>query len=179
MITADRGRRIAAVLFLVTAALFAVGVAAEDDTHTETGVESSDTAAEQPASESGDAHEDGAEEPGSDEGAGDGVEGGEQGHDESSEEETVLGIDAESPVTVTLAVLASVALATGLWFTNRRPVAIAAVAVGALFALFDIAEVVHQLDESKNGLAMLAASIALGHGLAAGLAGRSALHPQV
>lgn len=178
MITADRARRAAAVLFLVTAALFAVGVAAEDDTHAETGVESSDAAAEQPASESGDAHEEGAEEPGSEEDGGAAVDGGERGHDESSEEKTVLGVHAESPATVTLAVLASIALAAGLWFTNRRPVAIVAVAVGALFALFDVAEVVHQLDESKNGLAVLAAAIAVGHAVAAGLAGRSALDRQ-
>lgn len=36
------------------------------------------------------------------------------------------------------------------------------------FAIFDIAEVAHQLDESNNALAALAAAIAVGHLLAAG-----------
>lgn len=178
MITVERGRRIAAVLFVVTAALFAVGVAAEGDTHTETGVESSNASAEQPTSQSGEAHDEGAEEPGTHVDEGSNAEGGEASHHESSTEGTVLGIDAESPVTVTLAVLASIALAAGLWFTNRRAVAVAAAAVGVLFAVFDIAEVVHQLDESKNGLAVLAAVVAVGHAGAAGFAGRSARGPQ-
>ena len=174
MITAERARRAAAVLFLVTAALFAVGVAAEDDTHTETGLESSDASAEQPEAESGEAHDEGAEEPGDEADEGSESEGGEAGHDESSEEETVLGLDVESPATVTLAVLASIVLAAGLWFTTRRAPAVAAAAVGVLFAVFDIAEVLHQLDESSTGLALLAATIAVGHAAAAALAGRGA-----
>lgn len=173
MITGDRGRRIAAVLFLVTAALFAVGVAAEGNSHTETGVESSGTAAEQPEAETGEAHDEAAEEPGTHVDQGSNGEGGDASHDESSEEVTVLGIDPESPVTVTLAVLASIALAAGLWFTSRRSVAVAATAVGVLFALFDIAEVLRQLDESNTGLAALAAVVAVGHAAAAALAGRS------
>ena len=85
----------------------------------------------------------------------------------------MLGIDVESPATVALAVLASIALAAGLWLTKQRAVAVAAVVVGALFALFDIAEVAHQLDESRTGLAVLAGVIAVGHAAAAALSGRS------
>jgi hypothetical protein len=171
MITVDRARRAAAILFVVTAALFAVGVAAEDDTHSEPAAESSSTPAEQPAGESGEAHEEGAEETGDEAEEGSGREGDDAGHDESAEDETVLGIDAESPATVTLAVLVSIALAAGLWFTKRRAVAIAAAVAAILFAVFDIAEVAHQLDESNNALAALALTVAVGHLLAGAGAG--------
>ena len=171
MRSVNRGRRLAAILLVVTAALLVLGVRAEDDTHDET----SETVVDQPAGEAGEGHieGEGSEEGGEEEGAEEGE--GEAGHDEAAEDETVLGVDAESPATVTLAVLVSLALAAGLWFTNRRSVAIAAVFVAVLFALFDIAEVAHQLDESRTGLAVLAIVIAVGHAGAAVLAARSAL----
>jgi hypothetical protein len=53
-------------------------------------------------------------------------------------------------------------------------IAVAAVVVGVLFAAFDGAEVAHQLDESKNGLAALAVVIAVGHLAAAVAAARAA-----
>lgn len=168
-------RRLAAILLVVTAALFVIGVSAEDDTHNE----ATETVADQPAGEAEEGQveaeesEEGPDEGGEAEGERSATEG-EEGHDEGAEDETVLGVDAESPATVTLAVLASLALAAGLWFTNRRSVAIATVAVALLFAVFDIAEVSHQLDESRTGLAVLAAVIAIGHVGAAALTGRSA-----
>jgi hypothetical protein len=174
MITANRARRAAAILFVLTATLFAVGVAAEDDAHAAPAAESPATTAEQPSSESAEAHDEGAEEPGNEVEEGAEPEGAEAGHDESSGEETVFGIDAESPATVTIAVLTSITLAAGLWFTKRRAAAVGAVAVGVLFALFDIAEVIHQLDESRTGLAVLAVIVAVCHVGAATLAGRAA-----
>lgn len=168
MTGADVGRRIAAILLVVPAALFVVGVAVEGNTHAEPSNEQSGTAAERPAGESGGAHQEGGET----------VEGGtggaEEGHDESAGGETVLGIDAESPATVSLLVLISVALAVGLWFTTRRWIAVAAALAAGLFAVVDIAEFFRQLDESRTGLAILAMTIAAGHTVAAACAGRSA-----
>jgi len=170
------GRRVAAILLVVTAVLFAIGVSVENDTHAET----SESVVDQSAGESEEANVEGeeseeahaeGEESGGEDSAGDGQD---EGHHEEAEDETVLGVDVESPATVTLAVLASLVLAAGLWFTNRRSVAIATIVVGVLFALFDIAEVFHQLDESRTGLAILAVVIAAGHAAAAALAGRSA-----
>ena len=167
----DFGRRIAAILLVVTAALFVVGVAVEGNTHAEPSTEQSGTAAEQPAGESGGAHqEEGGESPTVEGGTG----GGDAGHHASAGGETVLGIDAESPATVSLVVLLSVALAAGLWFTTRRWIAVAAALAAGLFAVVDIAEFFRQLDESRTGLAILAMTIAVGHTVAAACAGRSA-----
>ena len=170
------GRRLAAILLVVTAALFVIGVSVEDDTHSE----ASEGVADQPAGQAEGSHveanesEAGHEEGEESEAEGSTVEGEGSGHDEEAEGETVLGVDAESPAIVTMAVLASLALAAGLWFTHRRLAAVATVVLAGLFALFDIAEVFHQLDESRTGLAVLAVVIAVGHAAAAVLAGRSA-----
>lgn len=139
MITTDRGRRAAAVLFVVTAALFAMGVALENNTHDEPAVERGAAAEVQPAADAAEAHDEGADEAGGATEEGRGTDGAETGHDGSSENETLLGIDVESPVTVALVVVASAGLAAGLWATKQRVLAIAAVVVGGLFALFDIA----------------------------------------
>lgn len=169
MSAAGGPRRIAAILLVATAVLFVIGVTAEDDNHNE----ASEAVVDQPSGESGDSRAEAEESEEGHVGEGPAAEG-DEGHDEETEDETVLGVDAESPATVTLAVFASLVLAAGLWFTNRRSVAIATVVVAALFALFDIAEVSHQLDESRTGLAILAVVIAVGHAGAAVLAGRSA-----
>ena len=141
-----RLRRIAAVLFVVAAGLFVISVNAEDDTHTEA------TTAPVPdeSAESGEADHDEAAE----------AVGGEE-HSESREEK-VLGVDVESPASVALAVVVSLALAAGLWLRPLRWLALLAFVVGLAFAAFDVAEVVHQLDESNSGLATLAATIAAG-----------------
>jgi hypothetical protein len=66
----------------------------------------------------------------------------------------------------------SAALATALWLRPLRPVALVALAVALVFAVFDIAEVGHQIDESRTGLAVLAAVVATGHLAAGGASGR-------
>ena len=74
-----------------------------------------------------------------------------EGEAESEEsEESVLGIDLESPLAVASGVLLSLLLAAGLWFTDRRDAAIVAAVFAGVFAVFDVAEVVHQLDESTE-----------------------------
>lgn len=161
----SRAGRAAALLFAVTAALFAIAVSLEPDDHDET----TETHSEATGTE--DAHDEAAE--------------GEEGHEATEaeaahdEDETVLGIDVESPATVAFAVIGSLLLAAALWFRPLRPVAVLAVASGLAFAALDLAEVAHQLDESSTGLAALAAAIAIGHAAAAitsGLATRPALH---
>lgn len=69
------------------------------------------------------------------------------------------------------------ALAAGLWFAARRGVAAAAAAFAFVFAVLDVAEVSHQLDEDRDGLAALAVAIAIGHALATLAAGRASLRP--
>jgi hypothetical protein len=73
-----------------------------------------------------------------------------------------------------LAVAVSLALALGLWIRDERWLAIATVGAAVVFAVFDVAEVAHQVDESQTGLAVLAAVIAAGH-IAAAAAARQAM----
>jgi hypothetical protein len=132
--------RLGSVLLVVTASLFAVGVAAEGSRH----------------------HDEAAEHV--------------EGHAEhgTAETERVLGVAVESGTTVAVGVVVSVALAAGLWVTKRRWLAaiVALVAVG--FAVLDVGELIHQLDEHRTGLAVLAAAVAVGHFAAGWLAGRPA-----
>jgi hypothetical protein len=56
-----------------------------------------------------------------------------------------------------------------------RPFLIAVVVLALLWAALDIREVVHQVDESRAGIAVLAAAVAVLHVAAAGVAGRLGL----
>ena len=144
-------RRLVAALFVTAAVLFVIGVEAEGDTHhTET---TTLTTVHNEAAETG--------------GATETTGAGTAGHTESSREGKVLGVDVESPAAVALAVIASVLLAVGLWLRGWRWIALLAVVVAVVFAVFDIAEVVHQLDNSRTGLAILAGVIAAAHAVAA------------
>jgi hypothetical protein len=139
-------RRTAAVLLVATAALFIVGGVLEGDEHAEPAshVEGSESEAEETAVLTS-----------------------------SGEESGESGESGESLVTVTLAVVASLALAAGLWFTGRRELAMLTVVLALLFLIFDAREVVHQSDEDRLGLAALAAVVAVGHLAAAGFAALS------
>lgn len=168
--TTRRAARIAAALLVTAAAGLVVGSriesAAERTEPTHTGPEVEESAE---AAEAG-GHDEGAEE----------AERGEataESHDDSDEERTILGLDPEAPGPVLLAVLTSMALAVGLWRTQRRSIAIAGLAFAAVFAALDFAEVAHQLDEGRTGLSLAAAAIAIGHAVAALGAGRAAFRP--
>ena len=107
---------------------------------------------------------------------------GEAGGDESAAQiaaersgeegdETVVGIDLESAPFVVLAVLGSLVLAAAFWFRPQVVlVLVGTAAVMAAFTLFDVAEVTHQLDENREGLALLAGGVAVLHLGAAGVA---------
>ena len=96
-----------------------------------------------------------------------------EGHSETSTEhavessETVLGLDVESPGLVALGVVVSLVLAGLAWLRPRRVLFIVVTAFAAAFAVFDVAEMLHQIDRSKTDHAVLAAVVALIHLLAA------------
>ena len=164
-------RWLLSALLIAGAALFAIGVAAErnaNDQHTETGIETVNTGesgAETTVS-AGDAGGDEATHPAETNGEGTAptgvptVEGA--GHSESSSE-TILGVNLESTALVIVAAALSLALAALTWRRNIRVLLFATIAFAGVFAAFDIAEVVHQVKESRAGLAMLATAIALLH----------------
>lgn len=160
--TARTAVRVAAILLVVTAGLFALGV----------------------SQERGDGHAESTETPGEAAHPGESGERAEQHAAEtqreassSTERHTILGVDPEAPGLVAVAVVLSFALAAGLWFTNQRGLAPTAATFAVLFAVLDVAEVTHQLDEERNGLAAIAIAIAIGHAAAALTAGRAALRP--
>lgn len=156
--------RVLAVLIVAATVVFAVGVAIErsQESGSESGVEET--------------HAEGAG------GEGEAAEGGETqvsaegAHSESSEK--LLGIDPESVGLVIVAVLASLALAAAIWL---RPdlgglLLVTALAMFVLAAL-DVRELVHQLDESRTGLALLVAVVVLLHASAAVIAWRMSRPP--
>jgi Flp pilus assembly protein TadB len=152
-------RRILAVVILASAVLFAIGSAIERNQSGEKGGEAVH-AAEQPSTESGGqgGAERGAEAP----------SGGET-HKESSED--IFGINPEAKGLVAAAVAAGVILAAAVWFWSAPLVLLAAIAFGLVFAAFDIREVTHQVHESRAGLVVIAAVLAVIHLSVAALAG--------
>ena len=149
-----RNRLLALLIVLATAA-FALGVGLEkSETHEEPAAEVAQTEG---------VEEEAGEEILSDEGG-----ASEEGEEESEE---VLGIDLESTPLVILAVLGSLALAAGVWFRPDLRVLLLIVFVAMLaFAVLDVLEVFRKVDESNEGIAVLAAVVALLHLAAAGLA---------
>jgi hypothetical protein len=164
-------------LLVASTALFAVGVIAERssrDTHTEpAAAHASETGGE--SGEPAGAHGEG--------GASQATASGEAGHVESgtghTESERLLGVDVESTPLVVLAVLAGLALAAlaasriGL----RHGFLLAVVVIGLAWAALDIREVVHQLDESRTGVAVVAMAVAALHLTVAAISGRLATQP--
>ena len=152
----NRRQLAAIVLLVIGAALFVIGTSVEKNRHHD----------EPPAS---------AEAGGSTSEAGESAEQhqaeGTAGHSESSGTEgKILGIDRESTGLVVLAVLISLALAAALWKQPTRVVWVIVGLVALAFAVFDVAEIVHQLDESAPELAAIAVAVALAHAGTAGIA---------
>jgi cation transport ATPase len=168
--------RWALVALLATSTiLFANGVIAErsdSDTHTDT---ESAAHAEETSEESGEAEgaHDEAEE--SAEGTSEDVEGSESGS-ESEEDERLLGIDLESTPLVVLAVLAGLGLAglAATRFGQLRWFLLAVVVIALVWAILDIREVAHQLDESNTGIALVAIAVAVLHLATAAVSARLA-----
>jgi hypothetical protein len=83
-----------------------------------------------------------------------------------------LGVDIEAVPFIVLAGLASLALAAAGWArAGSRAVLGVVAAAMLLFAALDVREVVHQIDESRTGLAVLAGVVAALHLAAAAVAG--------
>lgn len=140
-----------ATCLLLAAGLFAVGTAVE---------RSGGTGHKEPAIES--PHEGGGE--------GATGEGTPSQAGSNSSGERIFGIDRESGPLVALGIAISLALALAVVLTRSAAPLGIAVAFAVAFAAFDLAEVVHQVGESRGGLAALAALIAVLH-VGAGAAG--------
>ena len=152
-------------LLVASTALFAVGVSiegSEADTHAEP------AAAQNEAVEPEGAH-------------------GEEGevHSEpatgeaESEGERLLGVDLESTPLIVLAGLAGLGLAAlaATRFGRLRGVLLAIAAIVLVWAILDVREVAHQLDESRDGVALIAMIVAVLHLAAAAVSGHLARTP--
>ncbi len=94
--------------------------------------------------------------------------------------ETLLGVNPEAIPLVAAAVLLSLVLAAAVLGVRSRWLLPGVAVIMVAFAALDIREITHQVNESRPGLAALAAAVALLHLLAAAsalLARRAALHP--
>jgi hypothetical protein len=143
-----RLRWLLGTLLIAAAALFAVDVATEGDTHHE-GVAAVET--------------------------GEHIEATEQvAHNEQTEVpetgERILGINLEAAPIVVLAVVISGALAAATWRRDRKLLLLVAALFTAAFAVLDVAEFSHQISRSAATIAVIAAVIAVLHAGAALLA---------
>lgn len=146
----NRLRLIAAALLVIGAGLFAIGTSVEKSRHHDEQAASGELRA---------SHDEGAE---SDEHR---EAEGADAHSGATEnkEGKILGVDRESTGLVVVAVLVSLALAAALWKRPSPVVWVVVAVVSLAFAVFDVAEIAHQLDESASGLATLAALVAAAH----------------
>ena len=160
-----RSRWLLSVLLLAGAALFVIGVTVErnsGDTHNEGVTESVEGGEEAEHNEAAEA----------------GEHDSEAQPDEHGEDERVLGLDIESVPLVASAALASVVLAIGVWLRQDRWLLwlVAGFALG--FAVLDVAELAHQIDKNRTGLAVIAAAVAAIHLAAASVATLQATNEQ-
>lgn len=115
-----------------------------------------------------------------------GGESGEATHAEQSagpradegSSETFLGIDYEAVPFIALAAAFSLALALAVWLRpGSTPLVVLVALAMVAFAVLDVREVLHQLDEDNGGLALLTAAVAGLHLGAAALAVALARRP--
>ena len=147
-------------MLLVAAALFVGGVAREHSLHHPEA---------KPAATAGEpVHKEGSDE---DNHAAEATspEASVPGHTESSEGR-VLGVDIETwPLVIAFAAV-SLGLALALLRTHSRTVVVVTGVLAGIAAVFDIAEIVHQANESQTLLAVIAATVAALHLAAVALA---------
>ena len=143
-----RLRWLLGTLLIAAAALFAVGIATEGDTHHET-VATVETGEHNEATE-------------------------QAAHDEQTEVpetgERILGINLEATPLVVLAVIISVVLAAATWRRDQKLILLVTAFFAAAFAVLDVAEFSHQIRQSAATIAVIAAIIAVLHAGAALLA---------
>jgi hypothetical protein len=154
-----------AALLAAATLLFAVGVIAERSAADE-------HAAPAASAESGEGEEGGHTD---EQGVGEAARGAGSSA-ESDKQERLLGVDLESTPLIVLAVLAGLALsaAAASDLRHRRAFLVAVAVIALAWAVLDVRELLHQFDESRTGIAVVALAVALLHLAAAAVAGRGA-----
>ncbi len=164
-----RLRGILALLLVTTAVLFAIGTTIERSqrhTHAEAApVENTAGTTEGSASKT----ETGGETNGEKQGTAVAAVGTAETHVESTEK--LFGIDTESVPATVAAVVLSLLLAAAVWWRRERGWLWAALVFGTVFAVGDLREVIHQLNESRTGVAIIASILIVTHLLVALISG--------
>jgi hypothetical protein len=182
MISSQRTlRRLLAVVLLASAALFAVGshIERSKESHAEAPARPSE--AQHASRSESHAGETGAErrsESGDEAGkpaTGGGAESRGERREETHREAKLFGIDPEAVGLVIAAVVASLLLGFVTWMRRIGVVLVAIAGFGLIFAAFDVREVLHQVDESRTNLIVIASVLIGLHLLAAVLAGAALL----
>lgn len=147
-----RGLRGVLVLLIILATVgFAIGVAVEKSSADEP--HSDETTTPEGSHEEGEAS----------------GEGTAEGHTEGDSSEIVLGLNLEStPLVVAAVVFSLILAATVLARPQWRPLLVVVALAMLAFAVLDIAEVSHELDVSRAGVAIIAWIVAGLHLAAAG-----------
>lgn len=153
---AERLRGVLALLLVLSAALFAVGTSIERNSNQETGHT-------EPSVAPSVHEEEGGSEGDSEVSLPEGSPVSAPIATESGSEGSVLGLDLESPWLIAAAVVLSIGLAIAIARSGSTPVVALVVAVGALFALLDLREVVHQSNESNGGLVAISVVLVAMH----------------
>jgi hypothetical protein len=134
-----------AALLVVAAVLFAIGSAVERNQESGGGEASSTATESQPESGAKSGSETA------------GAQGGEAAHAESGGgSEDLLGVNPEAAGLVIVAIASTVLFAAAVWFRPLPVVLLAVVAFGLVFAALDVRELVHQVSESRAGIAVIA-----------------------
>jgi hypothetical protein len=161
----ERLRAVVAILLLVGATLFIVGVAVE-----RTAIANESSSAAHPSSTESSHHEEGS----GTEGSGTEGSGTEAGQPVTSApesaSETILGVNVESWPLAIAAAIVSIGIALAAWRGRPRTILFAVAVFALAFAVLDIREVIHQASEGRTGIVVLASLIALVHLAAAALA---------
>jgi hypothetical protein len=145
---------------IASTALFAIGVAIERS-HSET---TKVSGGEIPhTGETGSGAETGGTTEGSSGGEGSAAPQTATTAEASGADAVFLGINLESWSLVGVAVVLSLGLALGVWFQPVKPVLLVTAAFALVFAVFDLAEVSHQVSASKMGLVAIATVVGLLH----------------
>jgi hypothetical protein len=153
-----------ALLLVATAVLFAIGTTIERSHRHNENVRAE---AQSENQSEGSSSEVGGEVAGGETGPGESTSG--ETHSTSSEK--VFGVDVESVPAILGAVTVALVLAAAVWWRRERLWLWATLGFGIVFAAGDVREVVHQLDESNAGVAVVAGVLVMAHVAIAVLAG--------
>lgn len=155
-------RMLVALLLVISAAAFVIGVAAERSKRNNEAAHQTEAPTATTGERTGEDSENGGAGGESAENHSQGAANAESAsHSEGGER--LLGIDPESTSAAAAAIIASLLLAVAIWAWDAWLVLLVAVFFGLLFAALDVREAFHQAGESRGGLVALALVIAVLH----------------